>query len=90
MAYIVDLIIIMQMIFILSEGRPDGVVKREEVEDVLKRFEDDHCNDVHEEIRTFVRETGVFNAVMGKDTVFEKVVELIGRYRAVQPSSSDS
>lgn len=84
MAYIVDLIIIMQMIFFISEGRPDGIVKREEVDEVLKRFENDHCNDVHEEIRTFVQDTGVFNAVMGKDTVFDKVVELIGRYRAVQ------
>ena len=90
MAYIVDLIIIMQMIFLISEGRQDGVVKREEVEEVLKRFEDNHCNDVHEEIRTFVRETGVFSAVMGKDTVFDKVVELIDQYRAVrQPPSSD-
>jgi len=90
MAYIVDLIIIMQMIFLISEGRQDGVVKREEVEEVLRRFEDTHCNDVHEEIRTFVQETGVFNAVMGKDTVFDKVVELIDQYRAVQqPSSND-
>jgi hypothetical protein len=89
MAYIVDLIIIMQMIFIISEARPDGVVRREEVENVLKRFEDNHCNDIHEEIRTFVRDTGVFSALTDKDTVFDKMVELIDQYRAGQPPSND-
>ena len=89
MAYIVDLIIIMQMIFAISVARPDGVVTREEVENVLKNFKDNHCNDVHDEISTFVQNTGVFSALTGKDTVFEKVVELIDRYRAPQPSSSD-
>ena len=39
MAYIVDLIIIMQMIFVISEARLDGVVKPEEVEAILSRFE---------------------------------------------------
>jgi hypothetical protein len=82
MAYIVDLIIIMQMIFVISEARPDGVVKPEEVEDVLKRFEANQCNDVHLEIRKFVRDTGVLKAVTGKDFIFEKVVELIEDHRA--------
>jgi hypothetical protein len=84
MAYIVDLIIIMQMIFVISEARPDGVVKHEEVEEVLKRFEENHCNDVHEEIRKFVREMGVLKAVRGKDIVFDKMVELIDDNRADQ------
>jgi len=64
MAYIVDLIIIMQMIFIISEARPDRVVKPEEVEDVLNRFEANQCNDVHQEIRQFIREMGVLKAVI--------------------------
>jgi len=50
MAYIVDLIIIMQIIFVISEARPDGVVKLEEVEDILNRFEANQCNDVQQEI----------------------------------------
>jgi len=73
MAYIVDLIIIMQMNFIISEARPDGVVKPEEVEDVLNRFETNH-----QEIRQFVREMGVLKAVIGKDV---KIVNLIDHYR---------
>ena len=82
MAYIVDLIIIMQMIFVISEARPDGVVKPEEVEEVLNRFEANQCNDVHQEIRQFTREMGVLKAVVGKDAVFEKIVNLIEHYRA--------
>ena len=82
MAYIIDLIIIMQMIFVISEARPDGVVKPEEVEDVLNRFEANQCNDVHQEIRQFTREMGVLKAVVGKDVVFEKIVNLIDHYRA--------
>ena len=82
MAYIIDLIIIMQMIFVISEARSDGVVKPEEVEDVLKRFEANKCNDVHQEIKQFIRETGVLKAVANKDVVFEKIVNLIGHYRA--------
>ena len=84
MAYIVDLIIIMQMIFVISEARPDGVVTTEEVEDVMRRFEANQCHDVHEDIRKFVREMGVRKAIMGKDIVFEKVVELIDNNRADQ------
>jgi len=72
----------MQMIFIISEARPDRVVKPEEVEDVLNRFEANQCNDVHQEIRQFIRERGVPKAVIGKDVVFEKIVNLIDHYRA--------
>jgi hypothetical protein len=86
MAYIVDLIIIMQMIFVISEARLDGVVKPEEVEDVLNRFEANQCNDVHQEIRKFIRETGVVKAVTTKDVIFEKIVNLIDHHRARAPS----
>ena len=79
MAYIVDLIIIMQMIFIISEGRADGVVKPEEVESVLKDFGANQRSRVHREIKKFVREMGVLKAVVGKDIVLEKMVELIGQ-----------
>ena len=81
MAYIVDLIIIMQMIFAISETRENGVVKPEEVEDVLKRFGANQCSEIHQDIRRFVRQMGVLKAVVGKDNVFEKVVELIERHR---------
>ena len=76
MAYIVDLIIIMQMIFIISQGRADGVVTREEVEGVLEDFESNQRSKVHRHIRKFVQEEGVFK---GKDIVLEKMVELIGQ-----------
>jgi len=72
----------MQMIFVISEARPDGVVKPDEVEDVLNRFEANQCNDVHQEIRQFIREMGVLKAVVGKDIIFEKIVNLIDHYRA--------
>jgi hypothetical protein len=81
MAYIVDLVIIMQMIFIISESRADGIVKPREVEDVLKRFEADLRRDVHRDIKEFVEEMGVFNAIMRKDIVFEKIVNLIDHHR---------
>lgn len=81
MAYIVDLIIIMQMIFVISEARPDGVVKPEEVEDVLNRFKANQCDDVHQEIRRFIRKTGVLKAVTSKDIIFEKIVNLIDHHR---------
>ena len=76
MAYIVDLIIIMQMIFIISQGRVDGVVTGKEVEGVLKDFEANQRSRVHRDIRKFVREEGVFQ---GRDIALEKMVELIGQ-----------
>ena len=81
MAYIVDLIIIMEMIFIISESRADGVVTPREVEDILKHFEADRRNNVHQDIKQFVEEVGVFNAIIGKDIVFEKIVNLIDHHR---------
>jgi len=54
MAYIINFIIIMQMIFIISQGRADGVVTREEVEGILKDFEANHRSRVHRDIRKFV------------------------------------
>jgi hypothetical protein len=82
MAYIVDLTIIMQMIFVISQARADGVVKPEEVEDVLKRFDADQRSGVHQDIKQFVRQTGVLKAVVGgKDDVLEKMVNLIDKYR---------
>jgi hypothetical protein len=81
MAYTIDLIT-MQMIFVISETWPNGVVKPEEVEDILTRFEATQCNDVHHEIREFIREMGVLKAVVGKDIVFEKIMNLIDHYRA--------
>jgi uncharacterized iron-regulated protein len=82
MAYIVDLIIIMQMIFIISEGRVDGVVQRKEVESVLKDFEANQRNNIHRDIKRFVQQMGVMKAVVGKDNVFDKVVQLIDHHRA--------
>jgi hypothetical protein len=82
MAYIVDLTIIMQMIFVISQARADGVVKPEEVEDVLKRFEADQRIGVHQDIKAFVRQMGVIKAViLGKDVVLDKMVTLIDNYR---------
>ena len=46
-----DLIIIVRMIFVISEERPDRIVRPEEVEDVLTRFETDHSNHIHADIR---------------------------------------
>ncbi len=79
MAYIVDLTIIMQMIFVISQGRADGVVRPEEVEDVLKRFEVDQRSSVHRDIKQFVRQMSIFK--VGRDVVFEKIVNLIDHYR---------
>ena len=88
MAYIVDLIIIMQMIFVISERRENGVVKPKEVEGVLKEFEDNQRRRVHREIRQFVDQLGVAKAVMGKDQVLEKIEELIEKYRVRGESNS--
>ena len=77
MAYIVDLIVIMKMIFVISDARIDGVVTPEEVENVLDRFETNKCSGIHVEITEFVREMGALKAAGGNDIVFEKMVELI-------------
>jgi len=90
MAYIVDLIVIMQMIFVISEKRVNGVVKPEEVEDVLKDFEANQRSDIHRVIRQFVRQMGVPKAVVGKDIVFEKMVDLINHHRAQGEVSTQS
>jgi len=87
MAYIVDLIIIMQNIFVISERREDAVVTAQEVQDVLKDFEANQCNDIHQDIRRFVRQMGVLKAVVGKDTVFDKVVDLIDQHRTRRDDS---
>ena len=50
MAYIVDLITTMQVILIISQGRADGVVTREEVEGVLKDFDTNRRSKVHRDI----------------------------------------
>ena len=66
MAYIVDLIIIMQTVYIISQGRADGVVTREEVEVVLKDFETNHHRKFHRDIensferRVYSRERTLF------------------------------
>jgi len=72
----------MQITFVISEARPDGVVKPKEVEEVLSRFEATWCNEVHQEIREFIREMGVLKAVVGKDIAFENIMNLIDHYRA--------
>ena len=85
MAYIVDLTIIMQMVFIISEGRADGVVKPKEAEGVLKGFGDNQRRQVHRDIKNFVREMGVLKAVVGKDIILEKAVELIAQRLTPSP-----
>ena len=88
MAYIVDLIIIMQMIFIISERRENGVVTPKEVENVLKDFEVNQRGSVHREIRQFVDQLGVSKAIVGKDLVLEKIEELIDNHRVRGESNS--
>ena len=72
MAYIVDLIIIMWTIFFISKARPDRVVRPEEVEDVLRQFEANQCDDIHTDIRSFVQEMSVLKAIWGKGHYFQK------------------
>jgi len=58
------------------------MVKPKEVEEVLSRFEATWCNEVHQEIREFIQEMGILKAVVGKDIVFENIMNLIDHYRA--------
>jgi hypothetical protein len=77
MAHIVNLVVIMRMIFIISDARTDGVVKFWEIDYVLDFFETNQCSDIHTEIGTFIRDLGAFTAVSVNDIVFKKMVELI-------------
>jgi len=77
MAYIVNLIVIMRMIFFISDARIDGVVKFMEIDYVLDFFETNQRSDIHTEIGVFVRDLGAFTAVRANDIVFKKMVELI-------------
>jgi hypothetical protein len=66
----------MQIIFIISEGRANGVVKSEKVEGVVKDFGATQRSRVHWDIKKFIREEDVFK---GKDIDLEKMVELIAQ-----------
>jgi hypothetical protein len=88
MAYIVDLIIIIRTIVVISEAR-HKFVWPEEIEDVLRRFEANQRNEIHAEIRSFVQEMGVLQAIAGpKAIVLEKMVELVDSRGASAEDSS--
>ena len=59
------------------ETKPAGVVRPEEVVDVLRRFEANQRNEIHADIRTFIQEMSILEAVERKDIVFEKMAGLI-------------
>ena len=77
----------MQMGFIISEGRADGVVKPNQAEGVLKDFGDSQRSKVHRDIKKIVQEMGVLKAIVGKDIILEKVVKLIAQ--RLTPASED-
>ena len=80
MAHIVNLIVIMRMIFFISDARKDGVVKFMEIDYVLDFFEANQCSDIHAEIGVFVRDLGAFTAARVNDIVFRKMAELIDHH----------
>jgi len=80
MECIVDLIVIMRMIFFISDARTDGIVRHKEVDNVLDIFETNLLSDIHAEIEVFVRDLGAFTVARVNDIVFKKMLELIDNH----------
>ena len=57
--------------------KPARVVRPEEVVDVLRHFEANQHNEIHADIRAFIQEMSILEAIQRKDIVFEKMVGLI-------------
>ncbi len=83
MAYIVDLVVIMHMVFMLN--RP---VTQEDIREVTNTFERQFKNVVHAEIRSFVSRRGVVRVFLNRDDVFDEIEELIRSHvRVVSPET---
>lgn len=74
MAYIVDLVVILSLLFKESEESP---ISEKRVKAAIIKFGHYAKNDVHSKIRQFVADHGVFKAIVQRDVVFEKIVALI-------------
>lgn len=82
MAYIIDLVIIMYLVFNL-----DGPVTREQVRETVDTFQSQTKDIVHAEIRDFVSRRGVVEIFVNRDDVFEKIVELICQHTVSSEAS---
>ena len=71
--------------FYYLRGKGRRCSKTQEAEGVLKGFGDNQRRQVHRDIKNFVREMGVLKAVVGKDIILEKAVELIAQRLTPSP-----
>lgn len=72
MAYIVDLVIILHMVFMT--GQP---VQMANVTSTIQKYKDERRNRVHHDIRIFVENSGTWKMVREKDKVFIEMKRLI-------------
>lgn len=79
MAYLVDLILVMQILFlaVLSTGRP---ISRHLIKRVVNLYKDSLVKaDVHHAVKQYVQGTGIF-ARTNRDNALDTVTHLINRY----------
>ncbi|KZP28061.1 hypothetical protein FIBSPDRAFT_1039759 [Athelia psychrophila] len=79
MAYVVDLILVMQLLFLVLAGEK-AKISRPLIMCVVEVYRDSIVKaEVHTKIKTYVTETGVLNR-MGRDQAFNTVDGLLKRY----------
>ena len=82
MAYIVDLVVVMNLAF--KKGK---LVTQDDVKDVIQDFEKIK-NDVHWEIREFVARRNASQVFFSQDGTLEKIEELIRKYTSNRGGSA--
>jgi len=88
MGYIVDLTLVMEQLFlvILSlKQHKTWTVTMEHIDTALEHYEAAVATEVHREIREYANNT-TFGQICKSNKAQEKVIELIGRHRALYGS----
>ena len=76
MGYIVNLMVILDAIFSTTSGD----ISREEVLRVMKRHMNSGYKGIHHDIREFVREFAKRFSELPKDSILEKIIDLIQKF----------
>ena len=76
MSYIVNLMVILDAIFSTTSGD----ISREDVLRVMERHINSGHKGIHHDIREFVREFATRFSVLPKDSILEKIIDLIQNF----------
>lgn len=88
MAYIVDLMVIMDILFTL--GQKKSSVSQDDVTDAITIFERQHKDAIHRQIREIALDLAIPKAIMDRDIVCQHIVALINTHtKDSQPQTDD-